>query len=216
MDHWVNLIAMATGLVAICYTIRESRRNNKVLLKIKECQASYRQSVDENSGNPFHELRVVVKNCGIPLHSVNAVINFSHPSEPGRFTFPLKRRHRTGDHDEFAKGMIAEFGVLSYELDKYHFGFVRALAESKNEDAWLCIFSQGYLAAEFRVAGISDHIKMQWNRLAFRVNNLFQRDIHRGAHTLTYTPELLHRLPVLSANVARFCKWTSEEQKTPK
>jgi hypothetical protein len=212
MDDWVNIVAVGTGLVAIAYTIRESRQNNKVLLRVKSCEATGTQSVTENSGNFFHTLKIVVENYGIPLHSVRATISFVHHNEPGRFTLPLKRRPLSGDRDEFAKGMIVEFGFKSYELDRGDRGFLKILSQSTSGDKYLCIYSQDYLAAEFHIGGVSDKMKSRWNSLAYKVNNRFTHKIKRGSHTLTSTPNLLRRVPVLTDAICNICEWVESEE----
>ncbi|MCI0335845.1 MAG: hypothetical protein L0228_21770 [Planctomycetes bacterium] len=212
MQDWVNIVAMATGLAAIWYTIRESRQNNKVLLKIRKYEASGHQSVNENNCQPFRVLKILIENRGIPLHSIQAAFSFSHPQHPGRYTFPLKRRKLSGDRDEFAKGMVVEFGFKSYELDQGDRGFLKILEDSSCWDATLCIYSQDYLAKEFRINGVIDNLKSRWNRFAYRFNNLFTRDITRGEHKLTYTPNIIATRPLLFHSIRDVCQWIRDEE----
>lgn len=210
MQIYLDLIAVATALVAIWYLIRESRRNNRVILKIKACAASGRQAIDENGGQFFHEFKLVIQNNGISLHHVHAAIGFHGPEGHGWFTLPLKRRKRSGDRDEFAKGMIVEFGFQTYEFDKNDLAFLSMLRDPVDQNAQLRVYSQDFLAASFRIGGFFDRLKSRWNSLAFRFYNLFTHKAGKNKDAMQ-SYELLPIFTVLGRHVIDFVRWTETE-----
>jgi len=213
MQLYIDLIALATAVVAIWYTIRESRRNNSVVLRIEDCSTSGVEAINENAGQFFHKLTIVIQNRGIALHEVRASISFRDPDEHGRFNLSLERRKRSGDRDEFAKGMIAEFGFKSYKHEDYG-TFLRLLRNPKAQDAKLCIYSQDYLAASFRIGGLLDRLRSRWNGWASRFNNLFTRKVGKNKQGLDVIRmyELLPSFTTLSPHIVRFCRCTEREQ----
>jgi hypothetical protein len=137
-------IAMVLALVAIYVAVREVRRNNTVMLSILECSHTGRMSVDENNGRHFDHLWFLIRNGGIPIHSPAVTLNFRGRDGFGRLNVQLhKKSDRTGGHDELSRGMIAEFGFKSYELDTTAAGMLMELQDPAAQDA--CLF---YLLAE--------------------------------------------------------------------
>jgi hypothetical protein len=129
-------IAMLTALVAIYVTYREVRRNNAVILSILKCSNHGGFSVDENNGQRFDHLSLLVRNVGISVHSPAVTLNFRGRDGFGRLNVQLtKKSERTGAHDELSKGMIAEFGFKSYELDKTAAGMLMELEDPAAQDA---------------------------------------------------------------------------------
>jgi hypothetical protein len=168
--------AFAMALVAILVTLREVKRNNTVIFSILECSKHGRSSEGENNGQRFDHLLVLVRNVGVPIHDPAMSLNFTGRDGFGRFNIQLhKKNERTGDHDELSKGMIAEFGFKSYELDATATGMLMELEDPAKQDACLFIFSQGYLAKQLRVGGLRDRVASKWNSLASRINRLFRR-----------------------------------------
>jgi hypothetical protein len=171
-------IAMVTALVAIYVACREVSRNNTVILNIRECSNVGTTNMGENNNRPFHQLSLLMRNVGIPLHSPEITLTFTGRDGFGRMQVRLqKRSDRTGDHDELSRGMVAEFGFKSYELDQAARRMLMGLEDPAAQNACLLVFSQGYWAKQFRVGGTRDRLASKWNSLAFRLNRLFWRRV---------------------------------------
>lgn len=169
-DRALDFLNLAVAVVAILLAIVEMRRGNSVVLRLRRCQYSGRQAVDENRGQAFSELNIVVANKGISLHAMTATIGFRAADGHGWYTLPVPRIERGGDGDEFARGMVAQFTFKTYKMDKHDRGFLLALQDPGKQDAVLEFWSQGYLAARFQIGGQWDRLKELWNKLAFWVN----------------------------------------------
>ena len=180
---YLDLIAVATAIIALWYAGYESRRNNRVVLRIRDFESSGTQAVDKNNGKFFHVLKLVIENRGISLHNIHASIGFqpSDNGDGGWFNFPLKRRALSGDRDEFARGMIAEFKLKSYEFKEHDFAFLKMIEDPTLQNAKFCIYSQDYLAHEFQIGGwVERKIKAPWNRFAQWFNDLFTTKIGKN------------------------------------
>lgn len=212
MQIYLDLVAVATSLVAIWYTMRESRRSNCVVLKIKHCTASLTQAIDECGGQCFDDLKLVIQNNGIALHHVHAAIEFRGSNGYGWLSLPLRRRKRSGDRDEFAKGMIVEFGLKSYELNETDLTFIKLLRDPKKQGATIGIYSQDYLAATFRIGGYWDRVRCRWNKWAFRFNNLFTHKIgnDKEGPDVIRTYDILPMLTTLAPRVLEFVRSTEK------
>lgn len=176
IDMGFDPFAFLAALVAVWFAWHESRRSNRVLLRVEAVDCSHTQSIDENRGQLFSQLRIRIRNLGLSLHTPKVSLSFRPLNEHGRFQIPLAHRHdRTGNVDEFARGMVADFGCKSYECDKHTADFFDLLKEPTRQDAFLCVYSQGYLAKEYRIGGVRDRIISKWNRFAFWFNGLFTR-----------------------------------------
>src|SRR4051812_17099698 len=88
-SYYIELAALAVALVAVWFTILESRRNNSVVVKVRECGASYRAAIRENQGKPFHELRIVLQNCGLSLHAMRVQLKFYRENDGGTYVIEL-------------------------------------------------------------------------------------------------------------------------------
>jgi hypothetical protein len=133
----VDWLALTVALVAILYTLRESRRNNSVWLSIEDCVSDGSQSVHENNCQYFHRFTVRIRNNGIPLYGLSAAICFRGADGSGTLTCPIRRKQLAGDRDEFGKGMIAEFQFKSYEMSRMERAFLTSLESARKQDATL-------------------------------------------------------------------------------
>lgn len=206
MNNWIDLIALFLSFVAIWYTIRESRRNNSVVLRIKDCKSTFSSTgPGENVRKTFS---IIVRNEGISLHNVEANLIFVPSNGHGRINMVVKRRRPSKGTDEFARGMVAEFYLDSTELDEVGHYFIEELKDLKKQDVNLCIFSQGYLAKEFRIGGRIDRLKLKWNHYSYRFNSLFDRrkPLPDGSPIL-YTYNVVPKFVTLGWHLESFCKW---------
>lgn len=181
--NYLDFIAVATAVIALWYTGYESRRNNRVVLRIREFQSSGRQAVGENNEELFHFLKLVIENRGISLHNIRATIGFQPMGIGGGwFNFALNRQGLSGDRDEFARGMVAEFKLKSYEFEPHDFSFVRMIENPTQQNAKICVYSQDYLAHEFQIGGwVERKLKSPWNQFANWFNRQFTTNLGKNA-----------------------------------
>src|SRR5262249_13669495 len=81
-----------------------------------------------------------------------------------------------GGHEEFAKGMVAEFALKSYDLDPHWTGHLLELTDPHKQRARIVLKSQGFDAVELRIGGKIDKLRGAWNAFAFRINQLSWRE----------------------------------------
>lgn len=181
-----------------------------------ECSTSGRLEVNENNGEPFDAFKLIVKNCGVALHQLRASITFTPLTSHGTCSYPLNKSNRNNDFDEFAKGMVVEFGLKSYELDDGELASLSLLQKPTIQNAKLCFYSQGYLAATFRIGGYADRIKSKWNGWAYSFNDLFTRKIGTNSegHNVIRTYRILPSFTVLSVHITNFIQWSNREMPT--
>jgi hypothetical protein len=207
-------IAFLMAAFAIYIALREVRRNNTVLLDIRECSNAGSTNVGENNNRTFHHLSLVVRNVGISLYSPKITLVFRSRDGFGRMQVGLRKKSdRTGDHVELGKGMIAAFDFKSYEIDATTAGMLMELEDPAAQDAYLCIFSQDYLAKQFRVGGTRDRFASKWNYFAFRVNKLFDREIDVKGRKGLKTYHLLPTMRTLDFPIMGFIKSIRSEHK---
>ena len=113
--------------------------------------------------------------------------------------------------DEFAKGMIVEFGLKSYQMSSENKAFLARLKDPREQDAVICVYSQDYLAASFRVGGWLDRLKSRWNSVAFRFNNLFTRRVGKRKDAIRMY-EVLPRFKTFEQHIKDFVNWTLREE----
>lgn len=165
------------AIIALWLALCSFKSNNHVCLSVIGCSSSARQTLGENSEKIFYHFVLRIKNKGICLHSPTVKIRVRKKDE-GSFTFQLVRKAQQKDLvNEFAKGMIAEFYLKSYQLDKEMISYLGDLAEASQKDACLEVYSQGYLVKTLRASGIWDRTKDKWNGIAFNLNRRFDREI---------------------------------------
>ncbi len=161
---WSFIIA----LIALLYTIREIKRNNNIIVKIKKCSSGYHLSVDENNTQGFWDFKVTIQNKGINLYCPKMSLSFGH-EKGGTFNLPLKQDKQVNfSVDTFSKGMITTFHFKTYELDKGKLDFLNQLSDTRKQNACLCLYSQNYLAKEYLINNFADRLKQKWNKLSYK------------------------------------------------
>ena len=169
-NFWAIDLSLIIALIALFYSIREIKRTNDIIIKIKECSSGLQHAIDENNGQPFSFLKITVQNNGINLYSPKMCLTFTH-EKGGTFNAPLKQEILSDFPVEtFSKGMIATFYFKTYELDKGNLHFLSLLRNPQKQNACLCLYSQTYLAKTFSVNSLSDRIKKLWNRLSWKLS----------------------------------------------
>lgn len=133
----------------------------------------------------------MIRNLGISLHDPAMQLVFHSHGGPGHAYLPLKRRdEQTGQHSEFARGMIARFALKSYEMDAGSRQMLDDLKDLKKQDATLVIYSQGYVAHEIRLGTFWRKKVWRWNNFAWSINRRFNRQTDRGLKIGNIVPKL--------------------------
>jgi len=215
----ISAVSAVSALVAVCVTWRESRRNNSVVLDIQNFSSSWTEALDENNAQPFAQLRVVIRNYGMALHRMKARLTWIEKRGWGLCSIALRRQSAQGGrNDVFAKGMVAQFGLKSYELGADSISFLSTLEDPAEQKARLEVFSQGYLAQDFRIGGALDRMKGKWNSWAFRFNRAFDRRMGRNETgvPVVKTYRLLPLFRSLSFHVTDFIRMAQPRPDGPR
>jgi len=195
------------AVTALWFALYELRSNNNVILRIDECHGSEVTDLDENHGKTFAELSIVIRNRGLCLHDLAASLSFCGEWGAGHLNFPLTRIGRKADsHDEFSRGMVATFTLKSYELDLGDIHMLQGLGSPRERDATLNIWSQGFLAKQFRIGGLRDRLAQRWNRTAYSFNHVFERRTGTNPEGMPVVkmPEIIPYRPTVERQVVNF------------
>lgn len=161
-------LSVIIALIALFYAIREIRRSNNIIVKIKECSSGGQKSIHENNAQLFSYFKVMIQNKGVNLYCPKISLSFMH-EKGGTFNFPLKQKKQADfPVDTFSKGMITTFHFKTYELDRGELKFLDQLSNTRKQNAYLCLYSQNYLAKEFRINSFADRLKQKWNKLSYK------------------------------------------------
>jgi hypothetical protein len=190
MSFGFDPFAFGLALLVSVIAIIEYRRNNCVILRIKEADASGSRSMEENSSRFFSQLRIKIRNFGISLHDVRVVLRFDLPSG-GFLTSPLLRYSPyspapINDRGEFAKGMMGDFGLKSYQMRPEEKRLLGLLKNPAAQRASLVIFAQGYFVKRYPIGTGRDLIAQRWNEFAARINRMFDRRVRRPGSKKTF------------------------------
>jgi len=151
------------ALFAIWLAIHESRKSNKVILTIRECRHSRQTSINENAAQGFFQFTVLLVNHGISLHDLEVLLVFTGESGVDRWTIPMRNVNASrGTHNEFAKGMIADFRLKSYQMSQGDIDCLQTVKDPTRQNAWLHIRG-----------GYRDRLRSMWNTVAFKINGQF-------------------------------------------
>lgn len=228
MQLGVDPVAFVVALVAIWFTWKESRRNNTVILKVRECKGSFVRHI---TSGEFQLLELWIQNRGISLYNVAVSLGFrgkngggwltcplrSGYNEPGpeiegAIAIPSKPRTNFTVYPEFARGMVGKFYLNSAEEEPGADRFFRLLEDPGRQNACLNVYAQDYLAYSFRIGGFWDGVKARWNRFAYWFNNLFKHSHGPSAPPsppgtqIIHIPEILPRLVTLDGGIMSFVR----------
>jgi hypothetical protein len=215
----VDLAALATAVVSIWIAIHEVRLNNTVSLTVEDVSHSAQQALGFNNENLFHEFRILIRNRGVTLYGVQARIEFAAAlPQTGWLTIPLTANPAVCGDGHFARGMIAEFRLRSYEVDATEIQMLNTLKNCRKQSAVLRVYSQGYLAWTKPMAGIvPDCLKYfnRWLHLANRQCMYSMGKNTRGDKVYAYR----YRLPTfvdIETSVNGFVRSATETVQRPK
>ena len=208
-------ITFCIALLALLLTYMECRRNSRVILEVLETRCCFTQSRDENDGRPYSDFTILMRNSGITLHGVHAVLSFREPNGASRINVPLQvRSSHASAAGKFARGMIVEFGMKSSSLRPFEASLLLSLKCPRIQRATVAIFSQEFFVKRFRIGGMRDRVLTSWNRLAFLINGAFTTHVKFGrpAQSILRTREIMRLQPVFDFQVMNFIN--SSEVKT--
>jgi hypothetical protein len=219
----VDPMALVVGVVAIWFVWEETCRNNTPIVKVTKCEGSGQQSVYENNGKFFQQLRITVHNRGISLWNVGVAVEF-WMEDRGSMRWFLSPHvdenspppnESPGGPVEFARGMVAEYSIKSYKCTRPGIfePFFR-LKDAGKQQAGICVFSQGNLAYRVRVGGGWDRLKSRWNRFAHSINSRFDKTIEQPGEPCPLLVEggILPTFFVLEHGIMSFVRGLKSEQ----
>ena len=224
----IDPVAFAVALMAIWFTWKESRRNNTVILKVRECKGSFVRHITRGD---FELFEVWIQNRGISLFNVAVSLGFrekdgsgwlncplhSGYKEPGpeiveAVTIPPEHHTYFAEYPEFARGMVGKFYLNSKEEGPGAERFLRLLDDPGKQEARLTVYAQDYLAYSFRIGGFGDRVKATWNRFACWFNNLFKHSHGLSpapsppGTQIIHIPEILPKFVTLDRGIMSFIK----------
>lgn len=209
----LDIAALVIAVASITVAIIETRRNNRTSLSVVEASTCSRRTIDENDGNWFQELSLILRNNGLPLHDVKAGITFlGLPPNTGTYSIGLREKGVAPAGREFAKGMIVTYRLRSYELDETTKAMLKRLQSPLRQHAALRIFSQEYLAYTFRIGGWRDQIAGYVNQWIHLANRCMTRRVGRNHEGHDVVKEIVHVEPLrtLAFPISQFVKSLGE------
>lgn len=175
--NWLNPTTVI-AVVALYVAWSNYRRNNFPVVKLLESGCSYSQRAGENNDRMYGKFNVRVRNLGIPLHNVHMTLSFVPPDGMGRASLPLPLADGGNRREgQLAKGMVAEFLLKSHLLTGGDKHFLSMFHDACRQATSLCLYSDGYLAWEWRLDTRRYRLKQLWNRFAWKVNPKLTRAV---------------------------------------
>lgn len=173
MDIGFDPFALFVAVLALYCTLRESRKSNVAICRVIHCQ--YAGSWNIADSKPKSTFKVLIRNDGISLYDLKVgirIVNY------GVCNIPLHIQNAQNyPNAEFARGMIAEFGLDTTQIDQAGRAMLDLVNKSKDNRVFLVIISQGYIAKSIPICDSWDRAKVRWNIFAVRFNRKFDREI---------------------------------------
>jgi hypothetical protein len=185
--------SLVVSLVALYVAVSQMRRNSLPSGRITKARGSFRQAVSENNEQMFAEFELVIRNTGVKLIDPIVTLEFVGTDGCGGTSITLaERKHVRGGAGEFERSMYAAFELKSYKLQPFVITWLKSIEDLGKQRAAFRVYSQSYLAYEFKIGGWLDRFKHRWNMLALKVHRRFERMIkaNDGSERL-YIPEWL-------------------------
>ncbi len=170
--------SLVISVVALYVALVEVRRNNVASGRVTKARCSFTTSVSENNQNLFAQLELVIRNTGVKLIDPVVKLEFVGTDGCGGTAITLAERENIrGTAGEFERSMFAAFELKSYKFDPVIVTWFKSIEDPGKQRAAFRVYSQSYLAYEFRIGGWLDRLKHRWNMLAHKVHWRFQRTI---------------------------------------
>ena len=214
MQFSLDPFALFVAVLALWFTIRESRRSNSIILKVEDCSRSYSQNIDENRQQPFGEFRILIRNRGVPLFDPVLQLSFLETDGGGVASMAIIRRNDGGDGTaQFQRGMIAEFSIKTYELNEHDIHFLCRLNDAAKQRATFRVYSQGFLAKSIPVVSWGGRIKSLWNKAAvwFNYRDLRKKGAGIQVHQVDPKRYVLPAFSTLAFPLERFIESLRKE-----
>mgnify|MGYP006300272305 CR=1 FL=1 len=68
-DFWDINLSFIIALIALYHSVWEIKRNNEIVIKIKDCSNGLQENICENNGQPFSYFKITIQNKGVNLYS---------------------------------------------------------------------------------------------------------------------------------------------------
>jgi hypothetical protein len=164
----VAVASLLVALVAVWFTIKESRRNSVPIIAVKDCTASGHFDRNETG---WWDLVLKIENQGITLHDIAVKLAYRGDASDGQCgSYEIELSRRTTDRPSaFQRGMIDEFDI---DTRKYKTGpsFFKFLSDPVKQRAEFRIYSQGHHAFTLPAWSLWQRFVCRWNSYAIRFN----------------------------------------------
>ncbi len=169
----VSTVGMVAALGAWCVSWRESRRSNRVILKMRRFSSSFTQTAVGTA----YELEVWIANAGIQMQNISIALGFAGPGKSGNCHLPIPLSdHSKSVASTFLRGTTASFMLST--VDERACQMLGALRDFDEQRPVINVYSSSFLACSFPIYNRLDRFTKLWNRLSFRLS--FKRRVGDG------------------------------------
>lgn len=169
----VSTGGMIAALGAWSVSWRESRRSNKVIVKLRRFKAHF----SKTAAGTAWELEVWIVNAGIQMQNISISLDFGAPAKSGSCQLPIPLSdHSKSVASTFLRGTTASFMLST--ADEPACRFLGALRDFDEQRPVINVYNSSFLACSFPIYSRWDGFRKLWNTLSFRLS--FQRRVGDG------------------------------------
>jgi len=173
LTETLALVAAIAALGAFWVSWREARRNNRVIVKLKEVRSCFSGS----DADHFYKLEILVVNRGVQMQDVSMGLDFHGPGKSGSLHLPIPlSNYSRGAASTFLRGTMAKFVLSTADRDAW--GFLRSLRDFKEQRPEINLYNCGFLACSFSIYSRWDWIRRLWNKFSFQLR--FEHRVGEG------------------------------------
>lgn len=161
----VSTFGMFAALGAWWVSWRESRRGNRVIVRLKRFGSHY----TETAAGTAYELEVWIVNAGIQIQNISLALGFAGPGKSGNFHVPIPLSHHSKSvASTFLRGTTASFLLSSVDKDACR--LLECLREFDEQRPVIQVYHSSFLARSFPIHRRRGRFKSLWNWLSFRLS----------------------------------------------
>lgn len=169
----VSTLGMLAALGAWWVSWRESRRGNRVIVKLRRFSSGFTKTV----AGEAHVLEVWIRNAGIQMQNISIALDFAGPGKSGTFHLPIPlSNHSKSVASTFLRGTTASF--LLSTADKEACRWLGGLRDFEEQTPVINVYNSSFLACSFPIYSRWDGFRKLWNRMSFRLS--FERRVGAG------------------------------------
>lgn len=169
----VSTGGMLAALGAWWVSWRESRRTNRVIVKLRRFSSKF----SVTAAGRAHELEVWIVNAGIQMQNISIALDFAGRGKSGSCHLPIPLSdHSKSVASTFLRGTTASFMLST--TDKEACRFLGGLRDFDEQRPVINVYSSSFLACSFPIYSRWDGFRKLWNALSFRLS--FNRRVGEG------------------------------------